>query len=133
MPDRFSIETKILIYSVDADAGERHEQAMAQLDQLDALAERYCVLTLQALAEFFHAVTRKEKMAVPGARAMPRDWTTLFPTVAADACTLPATIELRADHGFAFWDAMPEQTAKAAGVTRLLTKDMQSGPKVGSL
>jgi predicted nucleic acid-binding protein len=34
MPDRFSIDTNILIYSVDADAGERHEQAMALRDDL---------------------------------------------------------------------------------------------------
>ncbi|MCG6940830.1 MAG: PIN domain-containing protein [Thiohalocapsa sp.] len=130
MPERFSIDTNILIYSVDADAGERHEQAMALLDQM---AEHDCVLTLQALAEFFHAVTRKDKMPLADASAMVQDWMTLFPTVAADARTLPAAIELRAGHGFAFWDAMPVQTAKAAGVTRFLTEAMQDGRQLGSL
>jgi predicted nucleic acid-binding protein len=130
MPNRFSIDTNVLIYSIDADAGLRHEQAMALLDEL---AKRDCMLTLQALAEFFHAVTRKDKMPVADARAMVQDWMTLFPTATADARTLPAAIELRAEHGFAFWDAMLVQTARGAGVTRLLTADMQHGRRVGPL
>lgn len=130
MPERFSIDTNILIYSVDTDAGERHEQAMVLLDDM---AARDCVLTLQALAEFFHAVTRKDKMPIEDARAMVQDWMTLFPTAVADARTLPAAIRLRAEHGFAFWDAMLVQTARGAGVTRLLTEDMQHGRQVGPL
>lgn len=101
MPERFSIDTNVLIYSIDADAGTRHEQAAALMD---AMAERDCVLTLQALAEFFHAVTRKEKMSLEDASTMIRDWMTLFPTIAAETGTLPAAITLRAEHDFAFWD-----------------------------
>ena len=130
MPERFSIDTNILIYSVDTDAGERHEHAMLLLDDM---AARDCVLTLQALAEFFHAVTRKDKMPIEDARAMVHDWMTLFPTAVADARTLPAAITLRAEHGFAFWDAMLVQTLRGAGVTRLLTEDMQHGRQVGPL
>ena len=73
---RFSVDTNILIYSVDTDAGTRHEQALALMD---ALAEKDCVLTIQALAEFFHAVTRKDKMPTQEAVAMAHDWTELFP------------------------------------------------------
>lgn len=46
---------------------------------LDQMAEHDCVLTLQALAEFFHAITRKHKMPAEDARAMLQDWMTLFP------------------------------------------------------
>ncbi|QQO55829.1 MAG: PIN domain-containing protein [Thiohalocapsa sp. PB-PSB1] len=130
MPERFSIDTNVLIYSIDADAGTRHEQAAALMD---AMAERDCVLTLQALAEFFHAVTRKEKMSLEDASTMIRDWMTLFPTIAAETGTLPAAITLRAEHDFAFWDAMLVQTARGAGVTRLLSEDMQDGRRVGPM
>jgi predicted nucleic acid-binding protein len=58
---RFSIDTNILVYNIDKDAGTRHEQSRPLVD---ALVDRDCVLTLQALAEFFHAVTRKNKMPV---------------------------------------------------------------------
>jgi hypothetical protein len=44
-------------------------------------------------------------MPVEDARAMVQDWMALFPT-AADARVLPAAIELRTEHGFAFWGAM---------------------------
>lgn len=130
MPDRFSVDTNVLIYSADRDTGERHEKAMALLDHM---AERDCVLTLQALAEFFHAVTRKNKMPSDDARAMVQDWMTLFPTAAADDRSLSAAIDLQAEHGFAFWDALLVQTARGAGVTRLLTEDMQDAHRVGPL
>jgi predicted nucleic acid-binding protein len=100
---------------------------------LDELAERDCVLMLQALVESFHAVTRKDKMSVDDARAMVQDWMTLFPTAAADARELPAAIELRTEHGLAFRDAMLVQTARGADVTRLLAEDTQHGRQIGPL
>jgi predicted nucleic acid-binding protein len=127
---RFSIDTNILVYSIDRDASTRHEQSRTLVD---TLAERDCVLTLQALAEFFHAVTRKEKMPVDEAAAMVRDWLALFPVAVADGRTLSEAMRLKSEHGFAFWDALLVQAARTAGVTRLLTEDMQDGRTVGSL
>ena len=57
---------------------------------MDALADADCVLTLQALAEFFHAVTRKGKMPAEEAAALVHDWMELFPVAAADGRTLRA-------------------------------------------
>jgi predicted nucleic acid-binding protein len=127
---RFSIDTNILVYSIDSDAGARHEQARYLVD---ALTDRDCVLTLQALAEFFHAVTRKDKMPVEAATAMVHDWMALFPVAVADGRTLSEAMRLKSDHGFAFWDALLVQAARGAGVTRLLTEDMQDGRTVGTL
>jgi len=127
---RFSIDTNILVYSIDKDAGRKHEQTR---DLVDALADRDCVLTVQALAEFFHAVTRKDKMPEDEAAAMVHDWMELFPVATADARTLNQAIQLKSEHGFAFWDAMMVQAARAAGVTRLLTEDMQDGRTLGAL
>lgn len=127
---RFSIDTNILVYSIDKDAGTRHEQSRTLVD---ALVDRDCVLTLQALAEFFHAVTRKNKMPVAEAAAMVHDWMELFPVAIADGRTLSQAIQLKNEHDFAFWDAMLVQAARAAGVTRLLTEDMQDGRTLGAL
>jgi predicted nucleic acid-binding protein len=55
--ERFSLDTNILVYAADLAAGERHERA---LEILDRAVRRDCVLTLQALAEFFHVTTRKQ-------------------------------------------------------------------------
>ena len=78
---RFSIDTNILLYSIDKDAGTRHEKAQ---ELVDALADEDCVLTLQALAELFHAVTRKDKMSADEAAAMVHDWMELFPVTVAE-------------------------------------------------
>ena len=48
--ERFSVDTNILVYAADAKAGAKHERAVALLH---AAAGADCVLTVQALAEFF--------------------------------------------------------------------------------
>ena len=128
--ERFSVDTNILIYSIDTDAGAK--QAMAS-SLLDALADKDCVLTLQALAEFFHAVTRKNRMPVEDAAAMVRDWMELFPITVSDGRVLRSAMRLKEEGSFSFWDAMLVETARAAGVTRFLTEDMQHGRLLGTL
>jgi predicted nucleic acid-binding protein len=78
-------------------------------------------------------VTRKDKMPKDEAAAMVHDWMELFPVAVADGRTLSQAIQLKNEHGFAFWDAMLAQAARRAGVTRLLTEDMQDGRWVGEL
>jgi len=95
---RFSVDTNILIYSIDKDAGTRHQQSRLILD---ALADADCVLILQALSEFFNAVTRKDKMSRVEAADTVRDWMELFPVAAADGRTLADAMRLRIDHDFA--------------------------------
>jgi predicted nucleic acid-binding protein len=127
---RFSVDTNILVYCIDKDAGPRHDQARVVMD---GLSEADCVLTLQALAEFFHAVTRKNKMPAAEASAIVHDWMELFPVAVADGRTLTGAIRLKEGQSFAFWDAMLVETARGSGVTRLLTEDMQDGRMVGAL
>jgi predicted nucleic acid-binding protein len=127
---RFSVDTNLLTDSIDTDAGLRHEQAR---DPMDALAYADCILTLQALAEFFCAAMRKGKMPVAEATALVNDWMELFPLAVADGRTLREAISLSNAHGFGFWDAMLVESARAAGVTRLLTENMQDGRRMGAL
>ena len=56
---RISLDTNILVYAMDRDAGERHLLAM---DVLDQAVGSDCILTTQALGEIFHVVTRKNGM-----------------------------------------------------------------------
>jgi len=78
--ERFSIDTNILVYSIDSDAGEKHSIAVTLMD---ALVEYDCIITLQALAEFFHAVTRKGKAPISEAQEIVNDWMLLFPIATA--------------------------------------------------
>ena len=92
MTERFSLDTKILVYAADVVAG--HERT---LEILDRAVRRDCVLTLQALTEFFHAATRKRMVARTEAAAQLRDWATAFPTVSADPGALWMALEFAAD------------------------------------
>ncbi|MCU0936385.1 MAG: PIN domain-containing protein [Gammaproteobacteria bacterium] len=120
--ERFTLDTNVLVYAVDADAGGRHAQAR---ELVDRAVEVDCVLTLQALGEFFHAVTRKGRMPAADAADQVRDWQSLFPVVAARTEDLDRAVTAVLRHGLSFWDAMLWATAKAAGVTVLLSEDFQ--------
>ncbi|MEE8247926.1 MAG: PIN domain-containing protein, partial [Alphaproteobacteria bacterium] len=109
------------------DAGERHGRAC---EILERSARRACTLTVQALAEFFHATTRKGIVAKPQAAAQVRDWLELFPTVGADAEALGTALKAAAGGRFSFWDAMLLATAAAAGCKVVLSEDMREGAQI---
>jgi len=121
---RYSVDTNILVYSVDRDAVEKHRLAAGLLD---ALIEEDCVLTLQALAEFFHLVTRKGYLPAADARAIVEDWAVLFPVVTAEGVHLRWAMASVQAEAFSFWDGLLFSTANRAGVTHLLSEDMQHG------
>ena len=108
--DRLTFDTNILVYAVDADAGERHDIAR----RLVLAGPDYdCILTLQALAEFYHAVSRKQRMP------------------AADAADL--AMETVRAHGLSFWDAMLWACAREAGCTVILSGDFEHGRTLGGV
>ncbi len=89
------------------------------------MTRRDCILTLQALSEFYSAVTRKGKMPREDAQAQVNDWMILFPVVNPEPRTLQRAMTAVEDHHFSFWDAMLLETAVQWGVTRFLSENMQ--------
>ena len=122
--ERYSIDTNILVYAVDRNAGDKHERAAGLLDQL---VDRDCVLALQALSEFFHVVTRKRKVSPEEARAIVTDWTILFPVIRVEDRHLQTAMGWAEKGVFSFWDGLLFATINGAGVSRLLSEDMQHG------
>jgi predicted nucleic acid-binding protein len=114
--ERFSLDTNVLVYAADLDAGVRRERA---LQILDRAVHRDCVLTLQALAEFFHVTTRRQMMARADAAAQLRDWATEFPIVTADPEALFTALEFTVGGRFSWWDALLMATAEAAWLRNL--------------
>lgn len=128
--ERFTLDTNLLIYAIDRDAGERHIKAM---NLVRDVVHEDCVLTLQALSEFFAVVTRKGKLPLTEARACIQDWQVLFPTVVPRTNALSRAIDAVEQHGLSFWDAMLWATAKQAGVTVLLSEDFQHNRELESV
>lgn len=127
---RFSLDTNILVYAVDRSTGDRHEQSKGLVAHA---AKRDCVLTLQSLAEFFHATTRKNLLPASVARAFVHDWLEVFEITSADASALADAIEAVQEHKIAFWDAMIWATARRTGCAAVISEDMQDGRLLGGV
>ncbi|MDE1145549.1 MAG: PIN domain-containing protein [Azospirillaceae bacterium] len=127
---RFTIDTNILVYAVDTQAGDRHRTA---LDVLARARGRDCVLTVQVLGELFRALTGRHKVPASHAAAMVQAWRDALPVVAADDQCLVDAMDAVTAHNWSFWDAMIWATAKRAGCRVLITEDGQDGRTLGGV
>jgi predicted nucleic acid-binding protein len=121
---RLTLDSNILVYSVDKRAGARYQLAM----QIIAVAARAdCLLTLQAVSEFFVVVTRKQLLARDRAADLIRHWLDVFPQALASAGSVRTALSDAAVGRAAYWDALLVATAAEAGCRMVLTEDMQHG------
>ena len=119
---RLTLDTNILFYAMDRDAGKRHKLAMEIVDRASVFD---CVLILQSLCEFYTAVTGTGKMPSKEAEAQINDWMQLFPVVSATSKSLTKAINAVNLHTLSFSDALLWAVAREAGVTLLLSEDFQ--------
>jgi predicted nucleic acid-binding protein len=105
---RFSLDSNVLVYAADGRAGSRHARA---LHVPILAARRDCVLTLQALGEFFHVTTRKRLVARHDAATQVRDLLTIFPTAAADDDAFRTALAGATQGRSSFWDGLLVITA----------------------
>ncbi len=126
--ERFTLDTNILVYSVDSKAGRRHALAA---EIVDRAVERDCWLTLQSVSEFYVAVTRKGIVPVAEAAAQAADWLAMFPTTAASAAGVRTALADAAAGRASYWDALLVATAREAGCAVILTEDMADGAMLG--
>jgi predicted nucleic acid-binding protein len=122
--DTFTLDTSILAYAMDVRAGARH---MLAADIVELAVQLDCVLTLQAISEFYAAVSRKRLAVVAEACAQAEDWLTLFRTAAASADATRAALISAASGRASYWDALLVATAAEAGCMTILTEDLTDG------
>jgi predicted nucleic acid-binding protein len=122
--ERFSLDTNLLVYSVDGKSGTRHRLAIEIVDQAMG---RDCRLTLQSLSEFYVAVSRKRIIRAADAAAQVNDWMAAFSCVAASADAVKSALAMSLAGQASYWDALLIATAAEAGCAVVLTEDMASG------
>jgi len=125
--ERFTLDTNILFYSVDTEAGPRHALAATIIERAVACD---CWLTLQAVSEFYFAVTRKRVMPADAAAAQAGDWLDMFTAVPSSPEAVRAALVLAASRRVSYWDALLIATAGEAGCTAILTEDLSDGATV---
>ncbi|HEX3950622.1 MAG TPA: PIN domain-containing protein [Steroidobacteraceae bacterium] len=119
------LDTNVLLYSISRHPDElaKREKAVALLD-LDNGA-----LSVQVLQEFYVQATRASRQdAIPHATAtgLIRTWMR-FKIQDNTASILLHALELKADHGFSYWDSAIIAAARALGCQELYSEDLTHG------
>ena len=128
--ERFTLDTNVLVYSVDSSAGPRHDVAVRIVERAALLGS---CLTLQAVSEFFVTTTRKGMVSQVRAAEMAKAWLKLFPIVCASADAAASALDEVVAGRASYWDALLVATAAKAGCSAILTEDMADGTLLGGV
>jgi predicted nucleic acid-binding protein len=129
MPGRVFIDSNILIYAHDLDAGPKRVAAARVLE--DVWEEGTGVISTQVLQEFYVNVTRKIPNPLPLARARGIVENYLFwPIETNDSATILHASEIEERHLLSFWDALIVAAACRAHAEKILTEDLAHGQRL---
>ena len=123
MTDRVFVDTNVLIYAHDNQAGPGHEEARSLVERI--WLERSGMVSVQVLQEFYVNITRKIPEPIPRAQARSlietySTWTVVRP----EPRDLLYASEIEERYRLSFWDAMIVATAVKGGAEFLLTEDL---------
>jgi len=131
MSARTFIDTNILIYAHDADAGAKQQIARTVLR--DLWGDRTGVLSVQVLQEFYANVTRK--IAPPLLKDLARLVVSSYTIWCTD--TTPTEIalafQIEDEARIGFWDALIVSSALESGATRILSEDFNAGQTIAGI
>ncbi|HXC90777.1 MAG TPA: PIN domain-containing protein [Stellaceae bacterium] len=121
-------DTNVLLYSISRDSGEaeKRERAIELLDLNDG------ALSVQVLQEFYVQTTRPTRpdpLPHEIAANLIHTWTR-FRVQEIDLVILSAALEIKAAHGFSYWDSAIIAAARALGCRELYSEDMSHGRRV---
>ena len=128
--ERFTLDTNILVYSIDAREPEKRALAASIIERA---VTRDCPLALQAIGEFFVAAASKLKLEPRDAARRAQLLIASFPTFAHSASALRAASDEASKGRFSFWDGVLLASAAEAGCTVILSEDMADGARFGSI
>ena len=126
MTGRIFVDTNVLIYAHDMDAGLKHDRAVSIVSGL--WEKENGILSVQVLQEFYVNVTRKISRPLTPASARGLIQNYLAWHVETNE---PSTVLLASEIGernlLSFWDALIVASASKAGADRILSEDLNHG------
>lgn len=132
MPDKFFVDSNVLVHRRDTSAGDKQARADAWLRLLwqDGSGR----ISVQVLEEFYTTVTRKLTPGLTPQEAIEeaRDFFVWQP-LALTADLLEAAWQCEQRYRLSFWDSLIAAAAQASGCRYLLTEDLQDGQRLGDL
>ena len=129
MSDLVFVDTNILVYAHDADAGIKHERAVSILKELwDKDTGR---MSVQVLQEFYINVTKK--LTTRLARSSAREVVEIYAAWVHEP-TIPETVLRATDIAelaqISFWDALILASAEKSGAATLYSEDLNHGQSI---
>jgi len=127
---KYFLDSNILIYGDDLDAGKKNEKALKVIEE--SVASGNGVISTQVLQEYFVNATKKLGVLPEVAQRK----VTLFSAmnvVRIAVEDIHAAIDLNRLHQLALWDAMIIRCAAVAGCDRVLTEDLQHGQVIAGV
>lgn len=125
MNDKTFVDTNVLIYAHDVDAGRKHDTARQVLVEL--WSQREGVLSTQVLQEFYVNATRK--IAHPLSRDSARLVVSSYAVWCIDTTPNEIAVAFQIEDAskIGFWDALIIASALKSGASRILSEDLNAG------
>jgi predicted nucleic acid-binding protein len=122
------LDTNILLYSISTDPAEAAKRSLA----IDLLERDDGALSVQVLQEFYVQATRSTRpdpLLHAIAVGLIKTWMR-FRVQEITLSILTGALEIKAAHGFSYWDSAIIAAARALGCRELYTEDMTHGREV---
>lgn len=132
MPDKYFVDTNVLLYAHDRSAGLKHERACQLIEQLWISGQG--VLSTQVLQELCINLRRKiaRPLPVEEVRRLVQDYLSWEVVVNTPESVLHA-LEIEVRYKISFWDALVIQAAESSGATVLYSEDLATGQSYGTI
>jgi predicted nucleic acid-binding protein len=130
MSGKSFVDTNILFYAHDRQAGPKHDRANRVLVEL--LGSDAGVLSTQVLQEFCVNLRRKGNLTADEARRVIQDFLG-WEIVVNTAESVLGALEIESRHDISFWDALIVYAAQAAGAEILYSEDLNDGQMFGPI
>jgi len=127
---RVFLDTNVLVYADDADAGAKRDVARAIIE--DMVTSRRGVLSTQVLQEYF--VVAMRKLGIDPAHVQrTMELHAQQEVVVVGVPLIVQAVELHRLHRVSFWDALIIRAAESAACETLLTEDLNHGATIAGV
>ena len=129
MSDRTFVDTNILVYAHDADAGEKHATAAKSI--ADLWESKNGIISTQVLQELYITLTRKATtpLARSIARRLIRNYLT-WEMVLNDGAIILHASEIEENYHLSFWDGLIVAAAYSKNAAVILTEDLNHDQRI---
>ena len=130
MPDKYFVDTNILIYAHDRTTGVKHERARELIERLWTSGQG--VLSTQVLQELCVNLRRKvaRPLGVDEIRRLVNDYMS-WEIVVNSAESVIQALEIEIRYKTSFWDALILQAAEQSGAAILYSEDLAARQNYG--